>query len=234
MALIEYVKLWTEFLKDEWVLSLNCNERGAYLQLFLLAKMHDDSGLVRARSWHALSMLLACDVRTCRKIVAKFQSDAKIQLSFGESGTINIFINKYQEWQSLSPNKEGREKVKSNTKIQQNCGKNALLHRQIDRQIEKEEAPPPETETPGQTSERLLASFNAYIQANKATLVPFWVTNYAYVGGKDLLDDCVEEIRTAISTGSKKIDLERHYREKSWGDLLRNWNKNKIRSGEVK
>lgn len=95
-----------------------------------------------------------------------------------------------------------------------------------------EEAPP--TETIEQKRMRLRVSFDAFTKANAAEFIAYWNTSYGHVGGEELLRDCTREIRDSIFADPNDPNWEKHHREGTWGKLIKNWNKNKIRSGEVR
>ncbi len=117
-----YAKIWTDIRNDEWFMSLNCTERGVWMQLIVIAKEQNDTGKVVFRGMHGLSTALACDVRTARKIAAKMHEACKIVL-IEEKNCVTIEVCNYHKWQLL----DAKEHINNRTNMRQKCGKNPPL-----------------------------------------------------------------------------------------------------------
>lgn len=108
---LEYVKVWTTFLDDPWVQSLNCNHRGFFLQLLILCRRSGDFSAIFRRGLSALGAELGCDDSTCAKILRKFAEDGKVIFEKRPDGVYRIEVVNYQFWQDLRPEKQSREIV---------------------------------------------------------------------------------------------------------------------------
>lgn len=76
-----YAKFWTSMLHDEWFLSLNCMQRGVWMQLILMAKDQGDTGVITFRSWSSAGEILGLDRSTGARTLRKFQQDLRISCS---------------------------------------------------------------------------------------------------------------------------------------------------------
>lgn len=96
-----YVKVWTDIENDEVYVTLDCIQRGIFLQMLIAAKKDGDTGHIRAKNWTYLGARWACDPRTCSKIAAKLQQVCLIEIQKAEN-LIDIFICNYDYWQGLT------------------------------------------------------------------------------------------------------------------------------------
>jgi hypothetical protein len=98
-----YAKSWTSKFSDGWYLSLRLHERGMWDQLYCWAKFAGDMPQISFKSWAHLGAVTACDARTARKILTKFQKDGKVVLQENQEpgNFLSIFIVNYEKHQSV-------------------------------------------------------------------------------------------------------------------------------------
>jgi len=222
MPYLEYVKLWTSVLSDSWFLSLNCSERGLFLQLILLAKTAENSA-PKFKSWRAVGELCGSDGKTVRKYLGRFRTFGKCDYKTNEYGMIEVTISNYQFYQSLSPNKEGRKSLAEKGKSEDGVRNIPHLQRQLSKKQEAVKT----------TATTLLASFNNWMVENGEDVASAFRVNWAHVGGEDQLRLVADEIREAIQMCPTDVRWQQHKDNQTWGNCIRYWNKNKIRAGEV-
>lgn len=226
---VEYVKIWTTFESDPWIQSLNCNQRGLFLQLILFTKS-GGSPHVTGRSYSAIAQRSGCDDSTCAKFLRKFAEDGKISLTNPNGRVIQIEVLNYDYWQGLKGEKGVIEKVKERRKIREKSGE--IPPSNISQVTTREVEAPPETTS--EMREKVTNSFNKFCVDNAKEYLEYWAVNYAHIGGEAQLRDCTQEIRDLIFTDPFDVNIQRHYREGTWGRLIKSWNKNKVRARETR
>ncbi len=222
MPYLEYAKIWTRTLEDAWFMSLTGIERGVFLQFIIMAKGAENSA-PKFKSWRAMGLACGVDGKSVRKIVGKFRTNGKIYFTEDENGIIEVRIAKFLFWQSLKPNKEGRETLR---KIPHGEEKSTELPH-----LQKQEAN--KTEAVVTPAQQLLANFNDWMVRNKDDIVSAFEVGYAHVGGVSMLRSVADEIREAILMCPTDIRWEQHRNNQTWGNCIRAWNRNKIRAGET-
>lgn len=108
-----FAKIWTDIESDEWFLGLSCLQRGAWLQLIVLAKNRGNSGELSFRSHRAIAENLGLDRGTSIKTLRLFNDSSHISLEEMDNGTVRITIPKYLYYQE---HKKGKSKPKSDEK----------------------------------------------------------------------------------------------------------------------
>lgn len=106
--MISYAKIWTTIFNDSWFLSLNCQQRGLWLQLIVLAKMQGDTGHILFNSRSSLAHQLFIDRAVLVRSLTKYQQDGRLYINSREGNVIEIIICKYSYWQGLKDDKQWR------------------------------------------------------------------------------------------------------------------------------
>lgn len=117
LFMISYAKIWTTIFNDSWFLSLNCQQRGLWLQLIVLAKMQGDTGHVLFKSRSSLAQQLFIDRAVLVRSLSKYQQDGRLYINSKENNVIEVIIRKYSYWQGLKNDKEWRENQQSTDDI---------------------------------------------------------------------------------------------------------------------
>ena len=113
---IAYAKIWTACYIDEWFLSLNCLERGVWLQLIITAKMQADTGQICYKNVASLSAHLGIDYRSLTKMLQKCIDHVKIEL-LSENKFANFEIVNYGYWQGLKDFKDWKNNTNMSAKM---------------------------------------------------------------------------------------------------------------------
>lgn len=121
--MIEYVKVWTSFLDDEWTITLSASARGVFLQFLILCRKSSEKSAFIQRSAASLGAVCGCDAGTMRKYLGKFSDDGKISVQELSTGAIRVTVLNYNYWQELRGNKEVREKVSNRRKTREKPAK---------------------------------------------------------------------------------------------------------------
>lgn len=112
---LSYAKFWTSMLTDEWFVSLNCAERGFWMQLILIAKAWGDTGVITTRSGAAIGQATGLDGKTARKFLGKFLENARLEVVEQTGKFLTIKIVNYQYWQQFSIKKDGKNGLEKPT-----------------------------------------------------------------------------------------------------------------------
>jgi hypothetical protein len=185
--MMEYVKVWTAFEDDEWIQSLNCNQRGLFLQLLLFGKRAGGLGVIVGRSYSALALRSGCDDSTCAKFLRKFANDGKIELSVSANRVVTVKICNYEFWQGLKGEKGVNEVVRNRRKVREESGEI--------RRINKSQAKPSQANTNTLSPS---GDHRAFIEHWCTRYKEKIGTDYHFRGGKDgaLVKQILGELKT--------------------------------------
>ena len=111
---MQFAKLWSHCFSDKWFLSLNCMQRGLFLQLIIYCKENGaaDGRLVLA-SYSVLAGLFKVDRTIAANLLRAWQEAGKIKLSEPSNprtGVLEIHIKNFKKWQGMRSGKEHVEK----------------------------------------------------------------------------------------------------------------------------
>ena len=109
-VMANYAKIWTDIFDDDWFLSLNCNHRGFWLQLIILAKRMGDTGQIICKSSAFLAHICSLDVRSVVRILEKFKLDGKLIVEKSSFGSMIVKIPNYKYWQEVRDARQSSQK----------------------------------------------------------------------------------------------------------------------------
>ena len=183
-------------------MSLSCAQRGLFLQLILMAKEGENS-VVRTPSYSALALASGVDDSTCAKYLGKFADSGKIEVTKDEYGTLCIRIVKFDFWQGVTPNRDGRKRVVSDS---EKSPKNRCL--------QKQEAIPKKEISKKQEATVVLSPVGDPPSKTKRTpsgdhqvLIDFWMKEYRDRVSQDYVFEGKKD-GVAVATILKMVGLE--------------------------
>ena len=133
--MISYAKIWTSIFNDSWFLSLNCQQRGLWLQIIVMAKSQGDVGRFFNRSCTAFAQTMGGDRSVVANSLRKFQLDGRLNIVLEKGKPLEIEILNYSYWQGLKNDKDWRNNPKpvddistynSNNNNNKNSNKNGI------------------------------------------------------------------------------------------------------------
>lgn len=76
-----YAKIWTTIYSSGSYLSLSGLERGIFLQLIILCKLHRDDGKITVENYSQLGHMLGIERRTCARVVSRLVGKMLLKLT---------------------------------------------------------------------------------------------------------------------------------------------------------
>ena len=107
--MISYAKIWTTIFNDSWFLSLNCQQRGLWLQIIVYAKSQGDVSRFFYRSCTAFAQLMGMDRSVMAHSLRKYQLEGRLYIVLEKGKPLEIDILNYSYWQGLKDDKAWRK-----------------------------------------------------------------------------------------------------------------------------
>lgn len=183
----KYVKIWLRILNDEHWVGMHCTLRGYWLQLFLIAKAHGDTGVIRVRNGAHMGCLTGCDGETSRNFLVLLEKKKRIKVRKMDGGGLEITIPKYRYYQDLTTGIIVEKSAKSPRKVQEVKGGEPLLNDLTQHNTTQPDLTQPnttaETKVSGRSECQLFIDWyrEQFEQIRGAKFMPTWVRDVKMV-----------------------------------------------------